>query len=99
MDYMCNDRSARDAILRSWREYVAGDSFDEIHWKATARRQNPLRSFSDRADAGDYVVIDASRLSERKTTSRSGETTILERPLLPVLSWGSRRSNRAICSV
>lgn len=48
------------------REYVPGDGFDEIHWKATARRGKPItKVFQIEKTQEIYVVIDASRLSAR----------------------------------
>jgi uncharacterized protein (DUF58 family) len=48
------------------REYVPGDSYDEIHWKATARRGKPItKVFQIEKTQEVYVVIDASRLSAR----------------------------------
>jgi uncharacterized protein (DUF58 family) len=48
------------------REYVPGDSYDEIHWKATARRGRPItKVFQIERTQEVYVVIDASRLSAR----------------------------------
>jgi uncharacterized protein (DUF58 family) len=48
------------------REYSPGDSFDEIHWKATARRGRPItKVFQIERTQEVYVVIDASRLSSR----------------------------------
>ncbi len=48
------------------REYVPGDSFDEIHWKATARRGRPItKLFQIERTQEIYVVIDSSRLSAR----------------------------------
>jgi uncharacterized protein (DUF58 family) len=49
------------------REYSPGDSFDEIHWKATARRGRPItKVFQIERTQEVYVVIDASRLSGRE---------------------------------
>jgi len=49
------------------REYVPGDGYDEIHWKATARRGKPItKVFQIERTQEVYVVIDASRLSARK---------------------------------
>lgn len=51
------------------REYVPGDSFDEIHWKATARRARPItKVFQIEKTQEVYVVIDASRLAAREVT-------------------------------
>jgi uncharacterized protein (DUF58 family) len=50
------------------REYVPGDSFDEIHWKATARRAKPItKVFQMERTQEVYVVVDASRLSARES--------------------------------
>jgi uncharacterized protein (DUF58 family) len=48
------------------REYVPGDGYDEIHWKATARRGKPItKVFQIEKTQEIYIVIDASRLSAR----------------------------------
>jgi uncharacterized protein (DUF58 family) len=48
------------------REYVPGDGFDEIHWKATARRGRPVtKVFQIERTQEVYVIVDASRLSAR----------------------------------
>jgi uncharacterized protein (DUF58 family) len=48
------------------REYEHGDSFDDIDWKATARRRRPVvRVFQIERTQEIYVVIDSSRLSAR----------------------------------
>jgi len=48
------------------REYSSGDSSDEIHWKATARRGRPItKVFRVERTQEIYLVIDASRLSAR----------------------------------
>lgn len=48
------------------REYEPGDSFDDIDWKATARRRIPVvRVFQIERTQEIYVVIDSSRLSAR----------------------------------
>jgi uncharacterized protein (DUF58 family) len=48
------------------REYVHGDSLDEIHWKATAKRGRPVtKVFQIERTQEVYVVIDHSRLSGR----------------------------------
>lgn len=49
------------------REYVPGDGFDEIHWKATARRGRPItKVFQVERTQEVYAVVDASRLSARR---------------------------------
>ena len=48
------------------REYLPGDSLDEIHWKATAKRGKPVtKVFQIERTQEVYVVIDASRLCAR----------------------------------
>jgi uncharacterized protein (DUF58 family) len=48
------------------REYIPGDSFEDIHWKATARRGHPItKTFQIERTQEVYVVLDASRLSAR----------------------------------
>jgi uncharacterized protein (DUF58 family) len=49
------------------REYLAGDSFDEIHWKATAKRSRPMvKLFQVERTQEVYAVVDSSRLSARE---------------------------------
>ncbi len=51
------------------REYVPGDGYDEIHWKATARRGHPItKVFQIERTQEVYVILDASRLSARPVT-------------------------------
>jgi uncharacterized protein (DUF58 family) len=48
------------------REYEQGDGFDEIHWKATAKRQFPVtKVFQLERSQEIYVAVDTSRLSAR----------------------------------
>lgn len=48
------------------RDYVAGDSSEDIHWKATARRGKPVtKVFQVERTQEVYVAIDCSRLSAR----------------------------------
>jgi uncharacterized protein (DUF58 family) len=48
------------------RDYMPGDSFDEIHWKATARRGRPIsKQFQIERTQEVYVVVDSSRLTAR----------------------------------
>jgi uncharacterized protein (DUF58 family) len=63
------------------REYVPGDGYEEIHWKATARRGRPItKVFQIEKTQEVYVIVDASRLTARKTDQDSeNETTVLER--------------------
>lgn len=55
------------------REYIPGDSFDEIHWKATARRGRPItKVFQIERTQEVYVIVDASRLSAREVVPGAG---------------------------
>lgn len=48
------------------REYTAGDSYEDIHWRATAKRAFPVtKEFQIERTQEIYVIIDASRLSAR----------------------------------
>ncbi len=48
------------------RDYVPGDSMEDISWKATARRQRPVsKVFQVERTQEVYVWIDSSRLSAR----------------------------------
>jgi uncharacterized protein (DUF58 family) len=67
------------------REYLPGDSFDDIHWKAAARRARPVtKVFQVERTQEVYVVIDASRLSARD----AGGSPILERLVTAALILG-----------
>ncbi len=48
------------------RDYIPGDSYDEIHWKASAKRGRPVtKVFQVERTQEVYVVLDASRLMAR----------------------------------
>ncbi len=48
------------------REYIPGDSVDDIHWRATAKRGHPVtKIFQVERTQEVYVLVDASRLSGR----------------------------------
>jgi uncharacterized protein (DUF58 family) len=48
------------------REYIPGDSYEDIHWKATARRGIPItKTYQIERTQEVYVIVDASRLSAR----------------------------------
>ena len=53
------------------REYVPGDGYDELHWKATARRGRPItKVYQIERTQEVYVVIDASRLGGAASPGR-----------------------------
>jgi uncharacterized protein (DUF58 family) len=73
------------------REYAPGDGFDEIHWKATARRGHPItKVFQVERTQEIYVILDASRLSARAT----GDETVLERAISASLIVGAAAEKR-----
>ncbi|CAB1078646.1 hypothetical protein D1AOALGA4SA_6382 [Olavius algarvensis Delta 1 endosymbiont] len=83
------------------REYLPGDSYEDIHWKATARRGQPItKVYQIERTQQIYVIIDGSRLSARNSDppnhhpSHSGGaddleyTTIMERFAAAALIMG-----------
>lgn len=61
------------------REYIPGDGYDEIHWKATARRGRPItKVFQIEKTQEVYVIVDASRLSARRPagTAEAGASVL-----------------------
>ncbi len=77
------------------REYIPGDSYDEIHWKATAKRGRPVTKMYQLERTQEvYVIVDSSRLSARTHSwpgGGEGETippTSLERFLTAALIMG-----------
>jgi uncharacterized protein (DUF58 family) len=75
------------------REYERGDSFDEINWKATAKRRFPVtKVFQLERSKEVYLALDTSRLSARQLpdidalkTSRPTTTTHLDREISAAL--------------
>ena len=72
------------------RDYVAGDSVDEIHWKASAKRGHPVtKVFQVERTQEVYVILDASRLTARAVRLDDGtETNVLERFVTAALILG-----------
>jgi uncharacterized protein (DUF58 family) len=67
------------------REYSFGDGFDEVDWKATARRGRPItRVFQVERTQEVYVILDASRLTARPISTGSPDS-ILERNITAAL--------------
>jgi uncharacterized protein (DUF58 family) len=70
------------------REYIPGDSPDEIHWKATARRGKPVtKVFQIERTQEVYVAIDATRLSARQM-EQAPDNPVLERLVTAALILG-----------
>lgn len=64
------------------REYIPGDTYQDIHWKTTAKRQHPVtKVYQIERTQEVYVVLDSSRLSARRIhVPESDEVvTLLER--------------------
>ena len=83
------------------REYLPGDSYEDIHWKATARRGQPItKVYQLERTQQIYVIIDSSRLSARNSdpledvsatdgqNKSAGYTTIMERFTTAALVMG-----------
>jgi uncharacterized protein (DUF58 family) len=71
------------------REYVPGDGYDEIHWKATARRGRPItKVFQIERTQEVYVILDASRLSARRAADSIEAPSLLERFVTSALVLG-----------
>jgi uncharacterized protein (DUF58 family) len=75
------------------REYERGDSFDEINWKATAKRRFPVtKVFQLERSQEVYLALDTSRLSARQLPEifplenfRPTTTTHLDRAITAAL--------------
>jgi uncharacterized protein (DUF58 family) len=71
------------------REYIPGDSYDDIHWKATAKRNRPItKVFQIERTQEVYVVVDGSRLSARPVELESETMTQLERFITAAMILG-----------
>jgi uncharacterized protein (DUF58 family) len=81
------------------REYLPGDSLEDIHWKATAKRGEPVtKVFQLERTQQVYVIIDGSRLSARNSDASTpvfstqqqdnNYTTIMERFAAAALVMG-----------
>ena len=59
-------QSGKGRDFEKLRDYIPGDSYDEIHWKASAKRGRPVtKVFQVERTQEVYVVLDASRLMAR----------------------------------
>ncbi len=73
------------------RDYIPGDSYEEISWKATAKRGRPItKVFQIERTQEIYVIIDASRLSARNAPDATSlrPSSQLERFLTAALILG-----------
>jgi uncharacterized protein (DUF58 family) len=71
------------------REYLPGDDYNEIDWKATARRGRPVtKVFQVERTQEVYVIVDASRLTARPASGGRIADTVLERFVTASLLFG-----------
>ncbi len=74
------------------REYLPGDSYEDIHWKATARFGAPVtKMYQIERTQQIYLAVDASRLSARRaerTEAGPFAETILDRYVTAALILG-----------
>jgi uncharacterized protein (DUF58 family) len=72
------------------REYVPGDGYSTIHWKASARRRHPItKTFQVEKTQEVYVILDASRLSARlQVPGDAAQGTHLDRYIAAALVLG-----------
>ncbi|HEY1789300.1 MAG TPA: DUF58 domain-containing protein [Verrucomicrobiae bacterium] len=71
------------------RDYIPGDGYDEIHWKATARRGKPVtKLFQIEKTQEVYVIVDRSRLSARPPGQSIDGASALERFVTAALVLG-----------
>jgi uncharacterized protein (DUF58 family) len=63
------------------REYLPGDSYEDIHWKATARRGQPItKVYQIERTQQIYVIVDGSRLSARNSNPQGSKSVNMEQP-------------------
>lgn len=80
-------RAGQGREFEKLREYLAGDSLGDVHWKASAKRSHLVTKLHQIERSHEvYVVIDASRLSARLVP---GGVTALERYVTAALILGA----------
>lgn len=75
------------------REYIPGDSFEDVHWKATAKRGRPITKMYQLERTQEvYIIVDTSRLSARTVHMAAngveGDVSYLERFITASLILG-----------
>jgi len=74
------------------RDYLPGDSYEDIHWKSTAKRGRPItKTYQIERTQEVYCIVDASRLSARRAGKREEERppTMLERFVSAAMLFGA----------
>lgn len=82
-------RAGQGREFEKLRDYVAGDSLGDVHWKASAKRRHLVTKIHQIERSHEvYVVVDASRLSAREIPDQPG-VTVLERYVTAALILGA----------
>jgi len=82
-------RAGQGREFEKLRDYLAGDSLGDVHWKASAKRKHLVTKIHQVERSHEvYIVVDASRLSGRETHDQPGVTT-LERYVTAALILGA----------
>lgn len=76
-------RTGQGREFEKLRDYLPGDSMNDIHWKVTARRGRLVtREFQVERTREVYVAVDASRLSTRSFDSEESADGVRKGPLI-----------------
>ena len=82
-------RAGQGREFEKLRDYVAGDSLGDVHWKASAKRRHLVTRLHQIERSHEvYVVVDASRLSGREIPGQPG-VSVLERYVTSALILGA----------
>lgn len=82
-------RAGQGREFEKLRDYIAGDSLADVHWKASAKRRHLVTKIHQVERSHEvYVVVDASRLSGREIPGQAG-VSVLERYVTSALILGA----------
>jgi uncharacterized protein (DUF58 family) len=82
-------RAGQGREFEKLRDYIAGDSLGDVHWKASAKRKHLVTKIHQVERSHEvYVVVDASRLSAREIPNQPG-VSVLERYVTAALILGA----------
>jgi len=82
-------RAGQGREFEKLRDYIAGDSLSDVHWKASAKRKHLVTKIHQVERSHEvYVVVDASRLSAREIPGQPG-VSVLERYVTSALILGA----------
>jgi uncharacterized protein (DUF58 family) len=71
------------------RDYMPGDSLEDVHWKASAKRSRLVaKVFQIERTQEVYVAIDCSRLTNRASSAATPDVTVLDRFVTTALLIG-----------